>query len=108
MIHATLILEDTIIIAARGDIHNPEDRDFAVDQVHPQGWHVNVADSLTGKMAKGIFTDVEFALLTALAIGLGEEWHERGNSFEKAFVKTAYSVLEPKFKDWPKECRPIP
>lgn len=82
MLHFTLILCDTLIVATRSDVL----------------WDTTITDALTGKTVKKSFSDAEMGAILALAIG-GEEY---------SFTKELYEIAEPAMKDIPKECRLIP
>lgn len=87
MLHMTLLLADTTIIATVGD---------------QQTWHVQVADNVTGKCEFAIWTNEQFATIVALALGVGEDK-------AKGFVTDdLYAVAEPLLKGWQPEVRPIP
>lgn len=82
MIAATIILEDTVIIAERGE----------------RDWRMTLSDSFTGKVERlEDLSDLEAGAIIGLAIG--------GDELEG---KSLYSIAEPKVKDLSKECRPIP
>lgn len=68
-------------------------------------WEVESHDHHKGQKDVGYFTNNEFALLIYLTTGAAED--QDGWSVERDdFVKHAYSVIEPKIKDW--KTRPIP
>lgn len=82
MLHFTLVLCDTVIIATRSDV----------------SWETTIMDALTGKTVKKSFSDAEIGAILALAVG--------GEGYD--FTKELYDIAEPAMKDIPPECRPIP
>lgn len=84
MLHVTLILEDTLFVASRGDSE----------------WKGECCDALSGQ---GIFfslTDEQMGAIMSLAFG--------GNDLPEDPLAKLYEIAEQAMSGWPKECRPIP
>lgn len=118
MFHMTLIMEDTLVIATR-EISDPvnngkvplsdseEQPEFRVtehfeDRHNLPPWDVTLTDNLTGVTAKCRWTDDQFAAITALALGVGEE-KSPGYDIEKL-----YEVANAALENVPTQCYPIP
>ena len=87
MLHFTIIMADTIMIAHLG----------------PNGrWRILCQDNFTGDNQEASWTNEQFTSVLALMNGVGED---ETPGFD---AKKLYEVCEPLFKDWPKNVRPIP
>lgn len=102
MFHFTVILEDTLLIATDvgPDPRTPED--LAAGKPFPPSLNVVCTDQLTGKVATGKWTVEQLCAVLTLAQGAGEE------KWDGYWPEKLYAVVEPLFKDWPTECRPVP
>lgn len=92
MLHFTLVMENTVVVATASEMED--------DGIKGYGsvWNATIFDTLTGKTVKKDFTQTEMGAILALAIG-GEEY---------AFIPALYEIAEPAMKDIPTECRLIP
>jgi hypothetical protein len=84
MIHQTIIIEDTIIIATERD----------------GMWYVTVCDTFKGKQEEFTWTNAEWVSVLALLMGVGED------KVEGFDTRILYERCEPLFKN--SEVRPIP
>ncbi len=84
MMHATIIHEDSIVVADRKDDY----------------WLVTVSDTQTGESRTETMTDVQWQAVVYLM-------YSDGNN-EDVIGQHMYRVCEPLFKDWPKNVRCIP
>ena len=62
-------------------------------------WEVTITDTLTGSNKKIALTGSEVSATIALMV------HPEGSCVDSV---EAYKMLEPIYKDWPRELRPIP
>ena len=94
MLHFTVILCDTILIATMEQQQPVDER--------RHDWLITVTDARTGKTASGKWTPEQLCAVLTLAQGAGEE------KWSGYWAEKLYAIAEPLFKDWPAECRPIP
>lgn len=92
MIHATLIIEDTVIVAT--SVHGDSENRL----------HVIVTDNLTGKQENGRWTYEQFNAVVALSLGMGEDSPSYVN------VDKLYKLVEDAklFEGWQPEVIPVP
>jgi hypothetical protein len=88
VIHLTLVMEDTIIVA---------------DYTAEDAWRGTIVDSLSGKSHKFQWTVDQFAAI--LVLGLGEVAENKAHGYNADYL---YSVAEVALEGCPPECQPIP
>ncbi|MBV9694312.1 MAG: hypothetical protein JO261_11495 [Alphaproteobacteria bacterium] len=89
MIHMTLIMEDTVLVATR-DLPNSEGQ-----------WSILAQDSHAGIGHASLLSDAELTAIVSLALANDEDQ-------EGLDRKKLYEVAEEVLKTWPPEVRPIP
>lgn len=93
------IFEDTMIDAKLSSPNAAVATGFESGEMR---WLGECVDLMTGKEMAFSWTNDQMSAVIALAMGVGEEDTPGFNA------KNLYAIAEPLFKDWPKECRPIP
>lgn len=94
MIHVTILIEDTTIVA--------EYRVDREESTEPR-WRGKCVDNLTGKFEKIDWTNEQ--MTAVLALGLGSVAEDSIPGYD---TKKLYEVAEEAIKGWQKEVRPIP
>lgn len=106
MLHMTLVLEDIIVAADRTAA-------LELDELNPDGfWTLKISNPHAGKEGKIRCTDYQLSCLMFVAHGGGGEEMEHPSLLaEESHLKMVqgfYDVVEPLFKDLPKELRFFP
>ncbi len=92
MLHVTMVLEDTVLIADLVD-------GYSLNEAKPKAyWRVRCQEMLKGTFHEGEMSSEQLAAVLALATA-GDDAPAH---------QLAYVVAEEALKDWPKEVRPIP
>lgn len=99
MIHCTLILEDTVLVATMPNAKAEGVGDTPL--IPPNMLHVTCTDSLSGKSVQGYWTLQQWQAVMVLAIA-GEE------DMISASSPDLYEIAEKALIGFPSEVRPIP
>lgn len=102
--HCTLIFEDTLLTAHRLPLVSEQERRIDHELESPGDiWYVHIVDKFSGKDCLVQWTDAQFAAISALMHGMGEDADTPAEVTEYL-----YKIAEPAMASIPKECRPIP
>ncbi len=95
MFHLTAVIEDATILATQ--------RQRKEDENGPDQLDVLIADNLTGKTERRVWTVNQLTAVLALAMGIGEE-----RLINDQAVDQLYEIARPAVADFAKEVVPIP